>query len=114
MNSQQFSHTPKPWVLENHGVNDPEHGHGIVFSAGGAHRFVVIQNVGKLETVDMDVPKLVANALLIAAAPELLEALRECLEVESRYSTRERTDDARREVHRKAWDAITKATKDES
>jgi len=66
------AHTPGPWKLRNHGVNEPEYGHGVVHSHGGAHRFVLIEGVGELETIDMDIPKLEANARLIASAPELL------------------------------------------
>lgn len=65
---KEQSHSALPWQLRNHGIDGAEYGHGIVHSHGGAHRFVYIKDVGELETCDMDIPKLEANAKLIIKA----------------------------------------------
>lgn len=80
MTIKETGHSPLPWSLKNHGVNEPEYGNGIVHSFGGAHRFAEIQGVGILESVDMDIQKLEANAHLIVTAVNAHEDLRGALE----------------------------------
>ncbi len=68
-----MSHTPGPWRVSNNGV-------GMSVSAGGI-RISQSGYVGAacMQTQQADIERRNANARLIAAAPELLEALESVL-----------------------------------
>ena len=73
-----MSHTPGPWVLEPEETRD---GSIYIFSDGGAFNTDSICVVeGGNQATD------IANARLIAAAPDLLEALQKVLRIESAVS----------------------------
>lgn len=66
--AQSGQHTPGPWAIES----------------GGMNRYVVEYKTGNVVSVlgypsQRSIPEEKANARLIAAAPELLEALRQCV-----------------------------------
>lgn len=61
-------HTPGPWLIEDHGGN-----HAYLSGRNWIGFVEVVVRMGTAQTVS---PEGMANARLIAAAPELLEALR--------------------------------------
>ena len=97
-------HTPGPWFIDHSMKRFAEPGH-IAISA--ANHAVLAQVVVRMDDEDEDSGWLLANAHLIAAAPELLEALQrlsdQCERL--RLSGQKETD-----AERKARAAIAKAT----
>lgn len=69
----EFKGTPGPWSLNRHGavVGGKFHEY-----ANGSAQSQVAMVVGSREVVEQEMK---ANAALIAAAPELLEALKDCV-----------------------------------
>ena len=63
----QFKHTPAPWTVNPKAKTNIRHGNLTIANCSSTHD-------GSREEEE------IANAKLIAAAPELLEALIECLE----------------------------------
>ncbi len=86
-------HTPGPWRLS---VNKPywvTNPYSIVVRKYGVHQ-VAIANIPKRETISIHEAK--ANAVLIAAAPDLLQCVEELLAV---VHDRERNDATVAAVH---------------
>ncbi len=82
------NHTPGPWWVDEDGY----------IAAGGGDDYVTIAEIlGANDEIDV----IRANAALIAAAPELLDALQEILQI-TEYLAPEKFDDA---AHQGAFDA---------
>lgn len=73
-----MKHTPGPWIIaDEEELQDAERGQD-VFGIWDEDQDIRIASV---ETCDCDGDQIKANALLIAAAPEMFEALIECEEL---------------------------------
>lgn len=68
MAEQIVGHTPGPWVADANRFNSDPHDDKAAGIIGGKEDWIIAEICG-------DVPEHKANARLIAAAPELLEAL---------------------------------------
>ena len=68
-------HTPGPWFIDNTAKRFAEPGHVAISAAN--HR-VLAQVVVRMDDEDEDSGGLLANARLIAAAPAMLAALKDC------------------------------------
>lgn len=73
-------HTPGPWCVDKSAAYSVDRGH-VAISAN--QHTALAQVVVRMVDDDEPLPSGVANARLIAAAPELLAALREVLEFQS-------------------------------
>ena len=65
-------HTPGPWRFWDRGE---DYTNSLITDASGASGIAHL--IGRIRGNDVTIPEMRANARLIAAAPELLEALRE-------------------------------------
>jgi hypothetical protein len=106
-------HTPGPWTVGARGKYGT-HNANIIFSNGGEGSVATVYGLPmhtNLEEVDPKYAEGMANARLIAAAPELLEALREAYGyVDCIPETAAGGDDAAIELARRLRAAIAKAT----
>ena len=93
-------HTPGPWVIDPDYRNDP----GAINGGDNLRRVVKWDGFARRHT-----PEAVANARLIAAAPDLLASLRALLDIVHDDLTHERQED-HREALNAAKNAIAKAT----
>lgn len=88
----ESKHTPGPWTLGPSSVDYQGRPSSFIdptcrsLTGAGWNEFAHV--VVRLEGDDFDNPQGVANARLIAAAPDLLEALRELVEFADRISGR--------------------------
>ncbi|MEY4720032.1 MAG: hypothetical protein RL563_2650 [Pseudomonadota bacterium] len=98
-------HTPGPWLVWNYD-NDPRHVYVGPQAGGLCVAGVVACNPHGIYTAETEVQGM-ANARLIAAAPELLNALRE---MEEFFRGEEHLDPATEEMFSRARAAIVKAT----
>jgi hypothetical protein len=104
-------HTPGPWVLNTEWLGDDLPNHIPVSSKKGQH-LALAQVVWSMEddtNSGVNSPTCEANARLIAAAPELLEALKTLLEREWQDDD---GDESLTKARQQAQAAIAKATKE--
>jgi hypothetical protein len=73
-----MTHTPGPWVVGGRPNRDGDRTDAIGVNADGGHGYTVCDVFGDVEEL---APHMRANAHLIAAAPDLLAALKEAEEM---------------------------------